>query len=155
MGEDDNLPRSAADAEDGTASWLPAGLSWGGLLVTLLSGLGIGAGLPPLVKLAAGFFLRRGGDAVGRRVQRRIQRRLAQPNPAEHHQPRHPPPEVARTEREYIPYREPSAELIAYRQALADLVQHYPGSADWARAVEAYKEQILAGKGEGVMRDEG
>ena len=60
--------------------------------------------------------------------------------------PAEPPPQVVRSQREYVPYEKPNGEAAAYRQALKDLVQHYSGSADWARMVEQYKEQILAGQ---------
>ena len=55
------------------------------------------------------------------------------------------PAEVVHTQHEFVPYEKPNGELAAYKQALKDLVHHYPGTADWARQLEAFKEQILAG----------
>ena len=142
---------------------------WGSLLLAVISGLGLGGGLPPLARWIAGGLLRRAADALGERVSRKLRGAVsaAEPSstatveaappvtatPAERQAavasaPR--PAEVVHTQHEFVPYEKPSGELAAYKQALKDLVQHYPGTADWARQLEAFKEQILAGVAKGA-----
>ncbi|QGJ71054.1 Hypothetical protein PBC10988_27570 [Planctomycetales bacterium 10988] len=133
-------------------------IPWGFLLLTALSGIGVGSSLPPLTRWIGAKITGRIADTVGQRIQHRWreQRRprtsrapprmekaeetvtTSSPVPLKETQ-------VVRTQHEYVGYETKNRELKAYQQALKDLVQHYPGSADWVRAVESYKEQILAG----------